>query len=101
MGSFQLPLAATSRAPPAHSFSVVHEVGPLGGLRHGTAQKRKGDQWTMGSREEVFFFPLSEGYFEIQFLYLAKDGLQQSGQHLPYEPLSLPFALLGFLSPVK
>ena len=55
----------------------------------------------MGSRDEVFFLPLSEGYFEIQFLYLAKDGLQQSGQHLPYEPLSLTFTLLGFLSPVK
>ena len=61
----------------------------------------EGDQWEMGSRDEVFFLPLSEDYFEIQFLHLAKDGLQQSGQHLPSESFSLTFALLGFLSPVK
>lgn len=103
VSSHQLPQGELA-ALTAHSFSVDQEVWDSGvpcSTCACTTQKGRETSGRWGPLEEFFSPPPPEDCFELPFPHIVEDGFMRSREHLYSEPLSLLFALLGFLSADK
>lgn len=73
--------------------------GPWATCTH--AQPKRGETSGRWGPVGEFSLLLPEDCFEMQFLYLAENGLMRSSKHLHSEPLPLTFAILGLPSWTK